>query len=111
MKRLPAKQRRAAFRAMIEESLDDHFNLPRRFKNAIRALAMCDPNWNDWVRQNLPKKLDRIGQRKLRPMIQLVETRARFIILKPYAFHFGSRFVDYCIKDWPFNNNGRLTPG
>lgn len=104
MKHLNAKERNA-----LTEVNRDYFELrydyPRRLRNALIALAAQDRAWMVWVEREIDPRwsLDRITE--------MVEARARALLLKQYHF-FGRRQIgDLIFRDWPFTDSGALSPG
>ncbi len=86
---------------------------PRRLRNALLALARLDPSWMIWVDQNiLPSWLTPYPRDVWEVQTaRMIEARARALLLKQYHF-FGFCHVGYLIfADWPFQDDGSLTPG
>ena len=79
-------------------------DLHRRLRNAIRFLSENDKNWMIW----LEKEVD--TNAPFREMLQLIESRARAICLKQYHYY-GRSPGNLIFLDWPFLDNGSLSPG
>jgi hypothetical protein len=101
---------RAALRAMGDEVISLRYDKPRRFVNALRAIACSDPQWMIWVERNLPKHIDEL-QRKFDTYLMLVEGYARWRILSGYRFLFREQIGFLIFRDWPISDDGALTPG
>ncbi len=78
----------------------------RRLRNALLCLAQSDPGWIVWVEENLPRR----GLRE-RDVV-LVEARARARVLKDYNY-LGRQEIGSLLfrHDWPFTEEGALSPG
>ncbi len=79
----------------------------RRLRNALMVLAGLDPQWMIWVERELPSPS--LGG--LPFTARLVEARARALLLKQYRYLGMQAIGDLIFKDWPFNDDGNLTPG
>lgn len=108
MKRLN-KQERSSLRALGNELLDLRYDEKRRLRNALLALAGLDAGWQAWVEREMPRRLpDERG--RLRRITRLVEARARVLLFKHYPF-VRMQTTNAIARDWPFNDDGSLTPG
>lgn len=110
--KLKASERRT-LRSLGEQMIELRYNYPRRFANALLALAKMDPRWMVWVENSLPPKLEDVFKpRNFRRLLCLIEARAHYLVLKNYNF-FHHDTIGWLIfrQDWPFNDNGSLTPG
>lgn len=77
----------------------------RRLRNAMRALVQLDPHWLSWVENNIPRECTKAYRTRM------VECRARAIVLARHGW-FGCLIVGHMLfRDWPFNDDGNLTPG
>lgn len=97
---------RQYLQVMGTEALELRYNYERRLRNAVLSLALSDPDWMVWVERNIPPH--KIGREHL----QLVEARARAMVLKAHGF-FGRREIGWMIfrPDWAFSDSGNLSPG
>lgn len=104
--RLNARER-GYMQAIREEALDLRFDIPRRFRNAVYALAQMDPHWMIWMEQNLPKN----GVITMCELL-LVEARARAFVLRAHGW-LGRSQVGFLIfrHDWAFTDAGNLSQG
>lgn len=80
----------------------------RRLRNALLALTRSDPRWMTWVEQNIPNNAI---SKPTQQTLQLIETRARALVLKSYSYLGRSMIGQLITLDWPFNDHGHLTPG
>jgi hypothetical protein len=105
-KRLSFKEREY-MREMGEGVFDLRLDRPRRLRNALLCLAQSDPHWMTWLEKNF-KPHQTIRERDL----LLIEARARAIVLRSYNF-FGRLSIGEIVlrHNWPFNDNGSLSPG
>lgn len=102
--KLNAKEN-GALRDMALETIDLRYNWNRRLRNAALALALSDPGWMAWIERNVPKQIEP------QKAIRIIEPRARALVLKQYSF-FGRQYIGGLIfRDWPFTDDGNLTPG
>lgn len=77
----------------------------RRLRNAVRALVALDCHWLSWVENNIPRECTKAYTTRM------VECRARALLLRRHNF-FGNQQIGFLIfRDWPFNDDGNLTPG
>jgi len=106
MKRQRAKEK-ALLREMGNDTLELRYDVARRFRNAVYALATMDPKWMVWVEENLPSD----GVIRLRELM-LVEARARAMVLRAHGY-LGRQCIGDLIfrKDWAFTDRGSLSPG
>jgi hypothetical protein len=104
--RLSAKER-GYMRDMTADVLDLRHDYPRRLHNALLCLAQSDPRWMIWLEKNFkPHQVIRLHD------LLLIEARAHCIVLRAYGF-FGRQSIGELIlrHDWPFSDNGSLSPG
>lgn len=109
--RVKAGERREFFRAIGDEVSSLRADQTRRFRNALLALALSDPRWMIWVENNLPPRLDEIGQ-DMDTWLTLIEAAARWRVLASYGF-FHHKFIAPLLfrRDWAFTDRGALSPG
>jgi len=104
--KLKAKER-GYLRVMGMEALELRYDYQRRLRNATLALALSDPNWMMWVEKNIPAhKIERCH-------LQLIESRARALVLKRFGFFTSRKDIGWLIfrPDWAFSDSGALSPG
>jgi len=111
MPKLRAAHRREAFRLIGAERLELRENRLRRFRNALLALTLSDPNWMLWAERNLPPRMDEIEQ-DLEIWLMLIEAAARWRVFAAYGF-FHNKTIGYLLfrHDWAFTDRGTLSPG
>jgi hypothetical protein len=104
--RLNSKER-GYLRVIGQEALELRYDYRRRLRNATLALALSDPDWMIWLEKNIPPH--EIGRQHL----QLVESRARAIVLKHYGLLNMRNEVGWLLfrQDWAFSDSGALSPG
>ena len=110
--KLKASERRTLL-SLGEQVIELRYNYPRRFANALFALAQTDPRWMVWVENSLPRRFEDVfKKRTFRRLLCLLEARAHYMVMRKYGF-FHRDTIGWLMfrQDWPFNDNGDLTPG
>ena len=79
------------------------YDMQRRLRNAVLALVSLDPHWMFWIEKNIPpRKVERHH-------LQLIEIRARALVLHGYSFAFSdSQRIRMIFSEMPFNDRGAL---
>lgn len=102
---------RAALCRLGEEAISLQYDKPRRFENALLAIALSDPRWMVWVERNLPRRIDKM-RGKFDAYLMLVEGYARWRTLAGYKGLFREQNGWLIFRhNWPFSDDGALTPG
>jgi hypothetical protein len=104
-KKLNANERKA-LRDMALDVIDLRYNWQRRFRNALLGLALSDPQWIVFIEKEIHP--DTMG---LPEMTRLIETRARFKILKGYEYICRLSAEAHFRDTWVFTDSGSLGPG
>jgi hypothetical protein len=103
--RLNAKEK-DYMRQIGDDAISLRYDLDRRLRNAVLALALSDPKWMSWLEDNIPPH--KIGRHHL----QLIEVRTRALVLKNYSFLVGRNPIELIFRqDWAFTDRGTLSPG
>ena len=82
---------------------------PRRLRNALLALSWLDPGWMSWVEREIDPHALTLGT--CAATARLVEARARALLLRRFHFFGYEKIGELIFLDWPFGDDGRLTPG
>lgn len=103
------KSDRQKIKIIRSDALDLRHDEQRRLRNALLALSVLDVSWLSWLERETPRRLP-VRPDRLISLTRLVEARTRLVLLKRYQF---LRFSMSGImgRDWPFDDNGNLTPG
>lgn len=105
--RLKASERQKQ-KIISGQTLDLRADHHRRFQNALLSLMQSDPQAIIWITQNLPHRARKLN----RAHLLLLEARARAALWRNYQKIFGyMRTASLLHPDWPFSENGSLTPG
>lgn len=104
------QKERAMMRDITIDTVELRFDQARRLRNALLALSLMDAGWMAWAERELPRRIPKNPERLTR-LVFLVETRARGLMLKNYRFLFRGRESGFLLRDWPFSDDGALTPG
>lgn len=107
MRRLTRREKQV-FGGLSAVAMDLRFDEPRRLRNALTALVGLDPRALAWIEANTPARLPR-GE-ELVSLVRLVEARARVLLVKRYPM-VKIHVISLIERDWPFEENGDLTPG
>jgi len=96
-------------RTLEDEVIVMRENIPARLRNAVYCLAACDPHWIDFIEKEAPSSIQASCEREY---LQLIESRARAIVLKKYSF-FGRKQISPLIfrENWYFTDDGNLSAG
>ena len=100
------QQERQWMKDMGTDALFLRHDWRRRLRNALIALAGSDPAWMVWLESEIdPDVMDVIG------ITRMVEARARTLVLRRHSFLGRLTIGDLIFRDWPFGDDGALTPG
>jgi hypothetical protein len=78
------------------------FNMARRLRNALLALAYLDPGWMYWVERNIPKTMNML------PKTRQIERQARLKLAGYYKFLGSGAQSAMIYSDFYFKDNGDL---
>ena len=110
MKRL-SKNERTLFNEAAKEAGALDADLNQRFLNALFVLSQSNPQWMVWVEKNLPRRVEDLYKRgRFKTYVQMLESAARFLVLKNYYGFFGRRNIGELVFNihYPFTDDGHL---